>query len=68
MDFSRVMAYAVSAITFVIGALVVAGVFIQETVPKGFRITFGVVLMLMGVYRFAITKTKEVQAKKFEKE
>ncbi|MBI3579312.1 MAG: hypothetical protein HY089_07890 [Ignavibacteriales bacterium] len=68
MDFSRVMAYAVSAIMFVMGALVVAGVFIQQTVPKEFRITFGVVLMLMGVYRFAVTKTKEVQAKRLEKE
>lgn len=68
MDFSRVMAYAVSGITFVMGTLVLAGVFIQETVPKEFRITFGVVLMLMGIYRFAVTKTKEVQAKKLEKE
>ena len=62
------MAYAVSAITFVMGALVVAGVFIQQTVPKEFRITFGIVLMLMGIYRFAVTRTKEVQAKRLEKE
>ncbi|MBI3787257.1 MAG: hypothetical protein HY276_03280 [Ignavibacteriales bacterium] len=68
MDFSRVMAYAVSAIMFVMGVLVVAGVFVQQTVPKEFRITFGVVLMLMGVYRFAVTKTKEVHAKRLEKE
>ncbi|MBI3586034.1 MAG: hypothetical protein HY088_02760 [Ignavibacteriales bacterium] len=68
MDFSRVMAYAVSAVTFVMGALVLAGLFIHETVPKEFRITFGVVLVLMGIYRFAITKTKETQAKKLEKE
>jgi len=49
------LGYSVSLITFVFGAIVVSGVVFQY-VPMKFRITFGVVLMLWGIYRFVFTR------------
>ncbi len=49
------LGYSVALITFVFGAIVVSGVVFQY-VPIQFRITFGVVLMLWGIYRFVFTR------------
>ena len=47
--------YSVSCITFLFGILIVSGIGFQY-VPGKLRITFGVVLMLWGVYRFVSTR------------
>ncbi len=58
MDPSRVFAYAVAFVTSACGFVVAAGWFVPETVPPQLRITLGVVLVLLGIYRFAITNAK----------
>jgi hypothetical protein len=52
------LGYSVSFLTFVTGGIVVFGLFLPPTVPEQFRITCGVVLILMGVYRFVVTRAK----------
>jgi hypothetical protein len=52
---SKYLGYSVSLITFIFGALVVSGMVFQY-VPGKLRITFGVVLMLWGIYRFVFTR------------
>ena len=55
---SRLFAYAVSFITVGAGVIVVSGFFVSESVPVQLRATFGVVLVLLGIYRFVITRMK----------
>ncbi len=59
--------YALSAVFFAFGLLVVFGLVIPEGVPKQFRITLGVVLLLWGLYRLVLTRTKSIQQKEDEK-
>jgi hypothetical protein len=51
---STYLGYAVSLSTFVFGTIIVSGIAFQY-VPAKLRITFGVVLMLWGIYRFVFT-------------
>ena len=55
---SVVLSYTVSVITFVFGTIIVSGAAFQY-VPKKLRITFGIVLMLWGIYRFVATRIHE---------
>jgi len=50
-----------SAIFFFGGFFVIFGTFVPEYVPKQFRITLGIVLVLWAIYRFIITRTKSKQ-------
>ncbi|MGB2868823.1 MAG: hypothetical protein WBD36_10250 [Bacteroidota bacterium] len=61
IDIGKYLGYGVSAITFVFGLVVVSGLLLPERIPAQFRYTFGVVLMLMGVYRFVVTRTKAIR-------
>lgn len=66
-DIGAILGYAVSAVMMVMGVAVAAGFLVHEGVPDRFRWTFGVVLVLMGIYRFFITRTR-VQQKAMERE
>jgi len=57
-SFSVYLGYAVSAVTFGFGSLLLTGWLVNTRMPGQFRIMFGVVLVLMGVYRFVLTRTK----------
>lgn len=66
-DIGTWLGYAVSAVMTGVGAAVMAGYLIHAGVPEQFRWTFGAVLVLMGLYRFFITRIK-VQQKALERE
>ena len=66
-DISVWLGYAVSAVMAAVGLAVAAGYLIHEGVPDRFRWTFGAVLILMGIYRFFITRTR-MQQKALERE
>ncbi len=62
-EFSPSIGYAVSAVTFAFGMVIVSGLFIPTTVPLRFRLTFGVVLTLLGIYRFVVTRMKSADSR-----
>ena len=64
VNLSVVIGYAVSAMTSTLGVLVLFGMFLPEAVPSQVRTTFGVVLVLLGVYRFAITRVRVMQSRR----
>ena len=66
-NISRYLSYSVSIITFIFGAIVMSGVAFQY-VPNKLRITFGVVLMLWGIYRLVYTRIQARQQNKKEEE
>jgi len=49
--------YSVSIITFFFGAIILSGVAFQY-VPNKLRISFGIVLVLWGIYRFVATRSQ----------
>ena len=54
---SMVLSYSVSIITVLFGMVILSGVAFQY-VPGKLRITFGVVLVLWGIYRFVATRVQ----------
>lgn len=62
IDISAILGYSLAAIFFGFGVVVVSGIAIPDYVPKEFRLTIGVVLLLWGIYRFVLTKTKSNDA------
>lgn len=54
-DAFKYLKYGLALFTFSFGALLLAGVALKD-LPEQVRYTFGLVLMLMGVYRFVITR------------
>lgn len=49
--------YGASIVTFLFGAIVLSGIVFQY-VPNKLRITFGIVLVLWGLYRFVATQSQ----------
>ncbi|HLF20415.1 MAG TPA: hypothetical protein VI704_06465 [Bacteroidota bacterium] len=60
---STIIGYALSTIFLVFGVVVLLGLAVPDTLPKQFRMTMGVVLVLWGVYRFVLTKMKRSSPK-----
>jgi uncharacterized membrane protein len=56
-NISIYLGYSVSAVTFVFGIIIVSGLAFQY-IPIEMRMMFGIVLILWGVYRFVLTKTR----------
>lgn len=56
VEVSKLFGYGVSLITASAGILILSGFLVS--VPEQIRIIFGVVLLLLGVYRFVITQTR----------
>jgi uncharacterized membrane protein len=56
-NISIYLGYSVSAVTFVFGIVIVSGLAFQY-IPIQMRMMFGIVLILLGVYRFVSTKTR----------
>jgi cytochrome c biogenesis protein CcdA len=57
INISAYLGYTVSLITTVAGGIIISG-FVFEYVPIKMRVAFGVVLILWGVYRFVLTRSK----------
>jgi len=66
-NISTYISYTVSIITFIFGIVMMSDVVFQY-VPKKLRITFGVVLMLWGIYRFVYTQIKARQQNEKDEE
>jgi hypothetical protein len=55
------LGYVLSGFLFVCGVVVATGLFMPPTMPQKFRIMFGVVMLLYGVYRFVHLRIKHQQ-------
>ncbi|HTR80823.1 MAG TPA: hypothetical protein VMM58_04265 [Bacteroidota bacterium] len=53
--------YALSGFLFIGGLIIATGMFMPPTMPQKFRIMFGVVMLLYGVYRFVNIRIKQQQ-------
>jgi uncharacterized membrane protein len=51
------LGYSVSGITFVFGIVIVSGCAFQY-IPIQMRMMFGIVMILLGIYRFVLTRTR----------
>lgn len=51
-----------------VGLAILLGYFMHEGVPEKFRIMFGLVMALMGGYRFVLTRTRAIRLKKEDDE
>lgn len=58
----KLFAYAIAGITFCAGMAIVTGVLRFDVLPQ-VKYTFGVVLILMGIYRFMVTYWKPKHSK-----
>jgi cadmium resistance protein CadD (predicted permease) len=67
LDVSIYLGYLVSAVAFVFGIILLSGIAFQY-VPSQMRIMFGVVMILLGIYRLVLTRTKARQQNKDEEE
>jgi uncharacterized membrane protein HdeD (DUF308 family) len=61
---SRILALSVAVVMVTAGIAVLAGFFLPPEAPKSLRLTLGIVFLLMGVYRFLMTR---LQAQKMER-
>jgi len=58
INISVILGYSISAIFFAFGIVMIFGITIPSYIPKEFRITIGIVLLLWAVYRFVLTRMK----------
>jgi hypothetical protein len=56
-NISLYLGYSVSLVTFVSGIIIVSGLAFPY-IPIQMRMMFGIVMILWGVYRFVLTKTR----------
>ncbi len=69
MNASKILSYfgyTVSILCFFTGITIVSGFLLPDSVPHKFRIMFGIVLMLYGIYRFVNLRMAE-KRRKYEK-
>lgn len=55
----RYLGYAVSTTLFLTGILIIAGYLVPSYIPSNFRVLFGVVLVLYGVFRFVSLRVRK---------
>jgi hypothetical protein len=61
---SELVGYTISGIVGIFGILVLTEGVANEGMPSNVRIAFGVVLVLFGIYRFAMTRLRATQAER----
>jgi hypothetical protein len=66
-NISIYLGYSVSAVTFVFGTIIVSGLAFQY-IPVQMRVMFGVVMILWGIYRFVLTRTRARRQQEDEEE
>lgn len=65
---SALIGYAVSMITLTAGMFVLLGLVLPATIPPQLRVTFGVVILLLGIYRASMTYVRSAQTKREQHE
>ncbi len=63
-----VLGYVVAVVMGVAGIMILAGYLFSEGVPEKFRLMFGIVIVLMSVYRFVLTRSRALQRQREERE
>jgi hypothetical protein len=63
---SLIFAWTVAVVMISMGIVVLAGGFLPEQAPLALRVMLGVVFLLMGVYRFLMTRLQAKQAEKLD--
>ncbi len=61
---SLLLAWAVAIVMLGSGIVVLAGWFLPKTAPNYLRVMLGIVFLLMGVYRFLMTRLQAKQAER----
>ncbi|MEK6755412.1 MAG: hypothetical protein AABZ02_04585 [Bacteroidota bacterium] len=67
VDVSKILGYSISGLVTIFGILVLTGLVVNEGMPSKFRITFGIVLVLFGIFRFAVTRTRASRAERMDR-
>jgi hypothetical protein len=62
-NYNTVIGYTVSAVTMVMGVGVLTGLFFPDGTPDQLRFTFGIVLVLLSMYRGIVTFTRRNNAR-----
>ena len=55
---SKYVGYSVSCVSVCVGIVFLTGIFLQAAIPAQLRIMSGVVFVLLGVYRYVVTRYK----------
>ena len=55
------LGYALSGFLFLCGIVIATGIFMPPTMPQKFRIMFGIVMLLYGIYRFVNIRIQQQQ-------
>jgi hypothetical protein len=53
--------YVLSGFLFICGIAIATGLLMPPTMPQKFRIMFGIVMLLYGIYRFVNIRVKQQQ-------
>jgi uncharacterized membrane protein HdeD (DUF308 family) len=61
---SRILGLSVSVVMMLAGIAVLLGFFLTPAAPKALRLMLGIVFLLMGVYRFTMTRLQAKQAER----
>jgi len=64
MDASKILlyfGYLMSGLLSLSGIIVISGFLLPPHIPQKFRIMFGIVLLLYGIYRFITLRVKQQQ-------
>ncbi len=55
------LGYALSGFLFLCGIAIATGILMPPTMPQKFRIMFGIVMLLYGIYRFVNIRMQQQQ-------
>jgi hypothetical protein len=59
--FSKILAFSVAGVMVSAGIAVLSGFFLPPNAPQVMRFMLGIVFILMGVYRFLMTRLQSKQ-------
>lgn len=63
---STILAMTVATVMIIAGIAVLAGFFLPPGAPTQLRVMLGIVFLLMGIYRFMMTRLKAKRAQRAE--
>lgn len=61
MTFGQVTGYSVAGTSIAAGILVATGILFGDLPLPSMRIILGIVMVLMGIHRYAVTRMKSIQ-------
>ena len=64
---SKYIGYSVSIVSLCVGTLFLFGLFVQAAIPTQLRVTCGVVFLLLGIYRYVVTRYKVKEEERIDR-